>query len=60
LILKEDIADYIFIYLYQRKIGLILYPVIITRSNIAFTAARLFSFLINLSLNYIAAANRYI
>ena len=60
LVPNEDIANHAFTHLYQRKIGSILYPAIITRPDIAFTAARLSSFLTNPSPDHMAAANRCI
>jgi hypothetical protein len=60
LVANEDIADHATTHLYQRKIGSILYPAIITRPDIAFTAAKLSSFLSNPSPDHMAAANRCI
>ena len=60
LVPNEDIADQATTHLYQRKIGSILYPGIISRPDIAFTAARLSNFLTNPSPDHIAAANRCI
>jgi len=60
LVANEDIADHATTYLYQRKIGSILYPAVISRPDIAFTAARLSSFLSNPSPDHMAAANRCI
>ena len=60
LVADEDIADHATTHLYQRKIGSILYPAVITRPDIAFTAARLSSFLSNPSPDHMAAANRCI
>jgi len=60
LVANEDIADQATIHLYQRKIGSVLYPAVITRPDIAFTAARLSSFLSNPSPDHMAAANRCI
>ena len=60
LIANKDIADQATTYLYQRKIGSVLYLAIISRSNIALTAIKLSSFLSNPSLDYITAANRCI
>lgn len=53
-------AEYTFTHLYQRKVGSILYTAIITRPDIAWTAARLSNFLTNPSPAHIAAANRCI
>jgi ribonuclease HI len=53
-------ADHAFIHLYQRKVDSILYAAIITRPDIAKTAARLSNFLTNPSPDHIAAANKYI
>ena len=60
LVPNENIADHAFTHLYQRKIGSILYPAIITRPDIAFTAARLSNFLTNPSPDHMAATNRCI
>ena len=60
LVANEDIADHATTHLYQRKIGSVLYPAVITRPDIAFTAARLSSFLSNPSPDHMAAANRCI
>ena len=60
LVPNKNIADHTAIYLYQRKIGSILYTAIITRPNITRTASRLSNFLTNPSPTYIAATNRYI
>jgi hypothetical protein len=60
LVPNEDIADHATTHLYQRKIGSILYPAVISRPDIAFTAARLSSFLTNPSPDHMAAANRCI
>ena len=60
LVANKDITDHIITYLYQCKISLILYPAVISRLDIAFTATRLFSFLSNPFLDYIVATNHYI
>ena len=60
LIPNEGIADQATTHLYQRKIGSILYPGVISRPDIAFTAARLSNFLTNPSPDHMAAANRCI
>jgi Reverse transcriptase (RNA-dependent DNA polymerase) len=60
LVANEDIADHATTHLYQRKIGSALYPAVITRPDIAFTAAKLSSFLSNPSPDHMAAANRCI
>ena len=57
---NEDIADHITTHLYQRKIGSVLYPAVITRPDIAFITAKLSSFLSNPSPDHMAAANRCI
>ena len=60
LVPNEGIADQATTHLYQRKIGSILYPGIISRPDIAFTATRLSNFLTNPSPDHMAAANRCI
>ena len=60
LILNTDMANQTTIHLYQRKIGSILYPAIISRPDIALTAAKLSNFLTNPSPDHMAAANRCI
>jgi hypothetical protein len=60
LVSNEDMADHIVTHLYQRKVGSILYAAIITRPDIARTAARLSNFLTNPSPDHMAAANRCI
>jgi len=47
-------------HLYQRKVGSILYAEIITRPDVARTAARLSNFLTNPSAEHMVAANRCI
>ena len=60
LVANGDIANHATTHLYQRKIGSALYPAVITRPDIAFTAAKLSSFLSNPSPDHMAAANRCI
>ena len=60
LITNKDLANHIIMHLYQRKISSALYPVVITRPDIAFTAAKLSSFLSNPSPDHIVATNQYI
>jgi hypothetical protein len=60
LVPNEDMADQAVTHLYQRKVGSILYAAIITRPDIARTAARLSNFLTNPSPAHMAAANRCI
>ena len=60
LVPNADMADQATIHLYQRKIGSILYPAIISRPDIALTTAKLSNFLTNPSPDHMAAANRCI
>jgi hypothetical protein len=60
LVPNDNIADHATTHLYQRKIGSILYPAVISRPDIALTAAKLSSFLSNPSPDHMAAANRCI
>src|SRR5438045_3497552 len=60
LVANRDIADHATTHLYQRKIGSVLYPAVITRPDIAFTSAKLSSLLSNPSPDHMAAANRCI
>ena len=60
LVTNKDLADYATTHLYQRKIGLVLYPAIIIRPDIAFIIIKLSSFLSNPFPDYMVAANRCI
>jgi hypothetical protein len=60
LIPNDEIADQAFTHLYQRKIGSVIYAAVISRPDIARTAAILSTFLTNPSNAHMAAANRYI
>jgi hypothetical protein len=57
---NNEIADQAFTHLYQRKVGSIIYAAVITRPDIARTAAILSTFLTNPSNTHMAAANRCI
>lgn len=60
LVPNNKVADQAFIHLYQRKIGSIIYAAVITRPDIARTAAILSTFLTNPSNTHMAAVNRCI
>ncbi|MFL5692379.1 MAG: reverse transcriptase domain-containing protein [Ktedonobacteraceae bacterium] len=60
LIPNDEIADQAFTHLYQRKIGSIIYAAVITRPDVARTAAVLSTFLTNPSTVHMATANRCI
>ncbi|RMZ74983.1 hypothetical protein DV736_g6713, partial [Chaetothyriales sp. CBS 134916] len=57
---NQEQADQASIHLYQRKVGSIMYAAVITRPDIARTAALLSTFLTNPSQDHQAAANRCI
>ncbi len=57
LVANKDIANHAIIHLYQCKISSILYPAVISRPDIAFTATKLSSFFSNPSLDYIVVTN---
>jgi hypothetical protein len=57
---NDEVADQAFIHLYQRKVGSIMYAAVITRPDVARTAAVLSTFLTNPSNAHMAAANRCI
>jgi hypothetical protein len=57
---NDEAANQAFTHLYQRKVGSIIYAAVITRPDIARTAATLATFLTNPSNAHMAAANRCI
>ena len=57
---NDEVANQAFTHLYQRKIGSIIYAAVITRPDIARTAAILSTFLTNPSNAHMTAANRCI
>jgi len=60
LVPNEGVANQAFTHFYQRKIGSIIYAAVITRPDVARTAAILSTFLTNPSNEHMAAANRCI
>jgi hypothetical protein len=57
LLLNEDIASHKEITKYQRKIGSLLYIVVITQPDIAFVISRLSKFITNLRRKHYKGAN---